>query len=125
MIDIDKKYMYRNGEIARILCVDRPFGDNLPVLSMRPNGAIVQSQIDGKSQCWQGEFDLIEVWQPTEGEICYVWNEGASLPNIRKYIRTSLDGIFLCISRNGLKIHDRNGYKYCAPFNGKLPGAFE
>lgn len=125
VVSMNKQYIYKNGEVARILCIDRPFAGNLTVLSMRPNGAIVQSTIDGKSECYENEFDLVEVWEPTEGEICYVWNEGAMLPNIRKYIHTSANGLFLCMSRDGSKVHDSNGYKYCAPFTDKLPEVFQ
>jgi hypothetical protein len=64
MITMDKKYKYYNGEDARILCIDRPFNGNLVVLSMRQNGAIVQSTIEGRSRYCQGEYDLIEYVEP-------------------------------------------------------------
>jgi hypothetical protein len=45
MIDINKIYRYRNGEEARILCVDRPH-EICPVVSMRSNGHIHSHTIE-------------------------------------------------------------------------------
>lgn len=36
MIDMNKTYRYRNGQPARVLCVNRP--DAQPVVSMAKNG---------------------------------------------------------------------------------------
>jgi len=64
MIDINKKYRYRNGEEARILCVDRPIKmDMCLVLSMDPNGSVWYHDENGRlcSDKIDSLLDLIEV----------------------------------------------------------------
>ena len=64
MIDINKKYRYRNGEDARILCVDRPIKmDMCLVLSMDPNGSVWYHDENGRlcSDKIDSLLDLIEV----------------------------------------------------------------
>ena len=64
-IDISKKYRYRNGVEARVLCVDAPTED--PVISMTPSGEIVTHRIDGKFyEINDDECDLVEVREPRE-----------------------------------------------------------
>jgi hypothetical protein len=59
-ITMNKKYRYRNGEPARILCVDAP--GKRPIVSVDKNGATVSHEIDGKtSPGIQTLWDLIEV----------------------------------------------------------------
>jgi hypothetical protein len=58
MIDINKTYRYRNGEDARILCVDRP-NSNYPVLALRESGIITIHDIHG-AHAINHELDLIE-----------------------------------------------------------------
>ena len=65
MIDINKKYRYRNGEEARILCVDRPV-NICKVISMGESGAIVYHDSDGHSGHGMNEYDLIEVKEKKE-----------------------------------------------------------
>ena len=79
-IDISKKYRYRNGVEARVLCVDAPTED--PVISMTPSGEIVTHRIDGKFyEINDDECDLVEVREPREWEItCY--DDGSMRVNI-------------------------------------------
>jgi hypothetical protein len=80
-IDINKKYRYRDGEPARILCVDAP--GCYPVVSICPRGdvfthTLTGSQHNGSSGC---AGDLIEVREPREWEItCY--EDGSMQVNI-------------------------------------------
>lgn len=67
-IDLNKKYRYRDGKPARVLCVDAP-GD-YSVISMLPDGDILRH---GESGAYYSEGnssrDLIEVREPLE---CWV-----------------------------------------------------
>ena len=63
MIDINKKYRYRNGEEARILCVDL-IGRGLHcVVSCDNVGNLFTQTINGNYMLGRGEhdYDLIEV----------------------------------------------------------------
>jgi hypothetical protein len=65
-IDINKKYRYRNGKPARILCVDAPDQDD-PVISMDEQSLINRHKPDGRY--YHDEIsclDLIEVREPRE-----------------------------------------------------------
>ena len=61
MIAMDKQYRYRNGEPARVLCVDRP--NDWTVVSMGDTGSLHLHQNDGRSSMMKTEHvrDLIEV----------------------------------------------------------------
>ena len=61
MIDMTKTYRYRNGEPARVLCVDRP-DPSYPVLSMAKDGTVFCHYESGAS-CLvaSSDIDLIEV----------------------------------------------------------------
>jgi len=63
MIDIAKKYRYRNGEVARVLCVDRPCAPYAPVISMAKNGITHTHQPGGTHTEGVGDHhhDLIEI----------------------------------------------------------------
>lgn len=66
-IEMGKKYRYRNGKPARIICVDIP-GNNYPVVSVSEKDCcIYQHADDGKFVRYSGEEsgrDLIEVVEP-------------------------------------------------------------
>lgn len=74
MISLDKKYRYRDGRPARVLCVDRPSpdGGGRPVVSMNEEGGISVHLADGRatSHGADSDLDLIEVREPLE---CWVW----------------------------------------------------
>ena len=62
MIDINKKYRYRNGEEARILCVDG--GDeNYPVIALTREGQTSRHTNSGALWNREGQhiWDLVEV----------------------------------------------------------------
>ena len=68
MISMDKKYKYRNGESARILCVDRQCPSRsgqpayAPVISLSESGSVMSHMADGTSVGGFGPtYDLIEV----------------------------------------------------------------
>lgn len=69
-IDINKKYRYRNGESARILCVDAP-GDQ-PVISLDGSGDTLAHNAAGQFFLYNEEssLDLIEVREPLECWVC-------------------------------------------------------
>lgn len=61
-IELSKNYSYRNGEPARILCVDAPCITepfHYPVISLRSNGTTVHHQDNGLTP--ETDFDLIEI----------------------------------------------------------------
>jgi hypothetical protein len=65
-IDINKKYRYRNGTAARILCVDAPTKAE-PVISMDEDGLIRRHKPDGEYyNDGTSSLDLIEVREPRE-----------------------------------------------------------
>lgn len=61
MISMDRKYIYRNGEPARILCVDAP--GNYPVVTLDELGRHFRHDSDGVCNVLgiTDEWDLIEV----------------------------------------------------------------
>ena len=68
-IDITKKYCYRSGEPARILCVDAQ-GDQ-PVISLDLSGDCLRHRITGEffTSNEESSRDLIEIRDPREWEI--------------------------------------------------------
>jgi hypothetical protein len=71
-IDINKKYRYRSGEPARILCVDAP-GDQ-PVISLNGSGDTLKHKATGQffHSNHESSLDLIEVREPREGFVSVV-----------------------------------------------------
>lgn len=73
-ITMDGQYTYRNGEPARVLCVDRP-GD-IPVLSMSASGVVFCHDARGKKSPQfgyeRGDYDLIKVEPFRRGEVVMV-----------------------------------------------------
>lgn len=64
MIDINKKYRYRSGESARIICTDRNTAH--PIVSLRGESDITTHYPDGRHSREISDFDLIEVREPRE-----------------------------------------------------------
>ena len=59
-ISMGKLYQYRNGEPARVVCIDRP--SEFSVISIQKNGTIRTHLIDGRYVLNdESDFDLIEV----------------------------------------------------------------
>ena len=69
MIDINKKYKYRDGSPARILCIDR--NRSMSVVTLADSGEINTHGTNGNylSSGQESEKDLIEVVPLWEGEI--------------------------------------------------------
>lgn len=65
MISMDKKYRYRNGEPARILCTDRTSNcaTVFPVIALNLAGNMTVHSIEGKAgHSTNSDWDLIEVF---------------------------------------------------------------
>ena len=79
-IDINKKYRYRNGGIARILCIDGP-GDQ-PVISLDETGDALAHSDDGRffRDEEEASFDLIEVREPREWRLWVGPNGDTAVP---------------------------------------------
>lgn len=87
MIDINRKYRYRNGEEARILCVDRPNDNGFGVVSCDKKGDLHTHTPDGLygNSMENHLYDLIEV---KEKSVFWanVYNEGRVIyPHIDKH----------------------------------------
>lgn len=117
MISMDKKYRYRNGEEARILCVDRPEGglNNTPVASMDvKSGYIYCHYSDGTSEDKKPERDLIEISPYDHINIddkVLVW---------RKSSTSKVRGHFAGVSDEGLPLvwlYGRTSWSVCNPPN--------
>jgi len=71
-IRLNKKYRYRNGELARILCIDAP--GSQPVVSIGlTTGEALNHNVNGQffeSSSEYSSFDLIEDKEPLECWIC-------------------------------------------------------
>lgn len=65
-ISMEKKYRYRNGTDARILCVDCPHL-TYPVISLNQHGCVVRHLDNGESSVDGGGLDLIEIKPKIEG----------------------------------------------------------
>ncbi len=70
-ITMDKKYAYRNGQSARILCLDRNY-KNLNVVSMGLDGIITVHEQNGRGV--ERQWDLIEEWVPQDKEPVWAWD---------------------------------------------------
>ncbi len=73
-ITMNKKYTYRNGEVARILCVDRPNTD-IPIISMTAKGRLTFHKADGEVRGSVSEWNLVEEWTPQDKEPVWAWDK--------------------------------------------------
>lgn len=109
MIDMNKQYTY-NNKPARIYAagIDCSLG--------LIHGAY-QNDEDGTWYCKAfKESDLVKVWNPVEGELCYFWD---------KYSRVILIDKFMCMSANKYTDSESVSWDSCASFNGTLPKEFK
>jgi len=114
-ISMDKQYT-NNGQPVRILCTDN--GGNYPVITTVENDVLIFTA-DGKFLSGlDNEKDLKEVWTPTEGELCYFWDDNGRLS-------TLIVAEFYCF-RDGKYYTKITGsdWKHCAPFDGTFPEGF-
>jgi hypothetical protein len=111
-IEMGKKYT-SNGKLVRILCVDRPCTD-YPVISMDDDGYIRKFDVCGRYEQSWAEYDLVEVFEPKEGEWCLFWDDYETKnAALTKFVGMSKSGMFQsCGNIN---------WKYCAKFDGTLP----
>lgn len=64
---------------------------------------------------WNGKNGFsLELWQPKEGEWCWMWNDGFDKPYLEKLMKIDKNGKFYAKS-----VGDR--FKHCEPFIGELP----
>ena len=111
MIDTSKKYTY-NGKPVRI------YADGSDTDCSNIHGAWLSS--DGKWMLEEfGESDLVEVWEPKEGELCYFWSDRYNNLIVSKYFRFHKE------ERKQYETPEGTQYQYCAPFKGELPEAFK
>lgn len=110
---MDKKYKYRNGEQAKVLCTDGYMEDH-PVVSMKENGNLYVHRNTGEWD-FDNSFDLIEIWEPSEGEWCLFTDDHA------RYVLSRLREEL--INKGKYKYADINKamWKYCYKFDGTLP----
>jgi hypothetical protein len=110
-VEMGKKYT-SNGQPFRILCIDRN-DICYPVVGMRNDGSISYFKEDG-SCAFGEEYNLVEVWQPQEGEWCLFWDKNESKNAVlAKFIGMTESGLF--------KGCGYSSWKYCAKFTGELP----
>lgn len=113
-ISMDKKYTYKNGEPARILCTDG-YSQPYSVISMTKKGGIHSHDLNGVSATGQDALCLIEVWEPKKGEWC---------------LFTSSHGVYTLRKFNyiiGDRYIDSNGssWRFCYKFDGTLPNGIK
>lgn len=111
MIDINKKYTY-NGKPVRI------YADGSDTFGNIAHGAYLDKE------AWSLrtflEHELVEVWEPEEGELCFFWDTDKNMiPIIAKFKEKSeFNKLYFESSNN-------SGWDNCAPFKGELPEAFK
>jgi hypothetical protein len=109
-IEMGKKYT-SNGEPIRILCTDRNLKD-YPVIGLGDDGFVMYFTENG-SYTYGEEYDLIEVWEPQEGEWCWFWdNNSEYVAHLSKY--SDIKGKFF-------NSYDGCAWDNCAKFMGELP----
>ena len=79
-IDINKTYRYRNGQPARVLCVDA--GGGQPVVSVTDDGQIRRHEQDGRYYPDREPTpkDLFEVREPREFRLWVATNGDTAVP---------------------------------------------
>ena len=101
-ITMDKKYTYRNGESARILCIDSN-KINFPVVSITNDGTLCYHHADGTAVI--KSWNLIEVWTPQDKEPVWVWDNSYTHRKELRFYDMKNNCVF---ASNGL----RNGLAY-------------
>jgi hypothetical protein len=111
-VEMGKKYT-SNGKKVRILCVDRPYSYEYPVVGMLNNGSIEYFKENGESFI-DSRYNLIEVWQPQAGEWCWFWDDVAASMAIHLRMYLGMKGMLF-------KSIDGLSWDNCAKFIGELP----
>lgn len=63
---------------------------------------------------YRTKLNDLRLWQPKEGEWCWMWNDGFDKPYLEKLMKIDKNGKFYAKS-----VGDR--FKHCEPFIGELP----
>ncbi len=98
-ITMDKKYIYRNGESARILCIDSNKIE-FPVVSIANDGTLCYHHADGTAviESWS----LIEEWTPQDKEPVWAWNKEYTCSRVLRFFDANNNRCFkMNGSRNG------------------------
>lgn len=111
MIDISKQYTY-NGKQVRI------YADGSDTVLGYIHCAILCDI--GWEHRTVTESELVEVWQPQEDEIVYLWDNFSDYFVVGKYAKTKYGHAFRLSNGDTGK-----SYHNCAPFTGTLPEAFK
>jgi hypothetical protein len=113
LIDMNKKYT-SNGRKVRILCIDRPDAV-YTVVAMREDGTVSYFKKDGTSNNGKWDnYNLLEVWQPQEGEWCWFWDKDKSTYVV-------LDKFKGMSSYNIFQSTNCSAWKHCSKFTSELP----
>ena len=87
-IELGKKYRYRNGNDAKVLCVDRPAHGTYCVISMdEESGVVTDHDIYGCSK-YSKQFNLVEVspWDHIHrGDVVEVRSTNSSKWTLRRF----------------------------------------
>jgi hypothetical protein len=111
-VDMNKKYT-SNDKPIRILCTDR--NKNYTTVGLYDDGSIRYFKEDGTS--FSGpKFNLIEAWEPQEGEWCWFWeSENPTYAFVGRFEKMTESGKF----KSSAYYHCI--WKYCAKYTDKLP----
>ena len=117
LVSMDIKYTYRNGQPARILCVDSGNSTH-PVISIAKNGSTASHTLKGSflSDISKSDWDLVEAKSLEDyiGELCWFWDDDATY-----YILANLTSIKY--DSPVLYYTSISPWENCAPFKGELP----
>ena len=113
-IEMGKRYT-SNGEPIRILCIDKP--EKYSVIGMLEKTGVVQYFKKNGENAVFSSRDLVEVWEPTEGEWCWFWDDmSKQVAHLRKYLKTYSEMV-----GESFVSTDGCAWDNCAKFEGKLP----
>lgn len=107
MISMDKKYKYRNGEPARILCVDSG-SSSMPVISTNSRGEVTLHNTNGWvfSLGVDSDWDLIECPKYDgfrDGDEVVCWYDNILFSTVKRYFAYEKDGEAWCYANGQSK----------------------
>jgi hypothetical protein len=111
-VEIGKKYT-SNGKNLRVVCIDREDTLGYKVVGVFDNGDIKCFRVNGDSAL-DSKYDLIEVWEPTDGEWCWFWNKG-------RYESLTLARFILTDNSEKFYSYGLCGWECCIKFDGTFP----
>jgi hypothetical protein len=109
-VEMGKKYT-SDGIAMRILCTDRH--GRYPVVGMvEKTGTMHYFKENGEDMFFSGD-NLVEVWEPKEGEYCWFWNTCDCSHTLAKFKK---------MSSSGNSYWDKYAlWEHCAKFIGEVP----